>query len=142
MKYTRLQERYPVFTLELEKQETVFSSTDEIIAYLKQCVDGHGVSRFIAVFDHFSHTSGLKNGWIDESILDAKNIIFCFGITLPNPEAMATRPKSIGVVELADRFVITFLEAPMPMANSTMESWVMSIGNPQEVNAVRAGTRI
>jgi hypothetical protein len=142
MKYTRLQERYPVFTLEVEKQKTVFSTTDEIIAYLKQCVDGHGVSRFIAVFDHFSHTSGLKNGWIDESILDAKNIIFCFGITLPNPEAMATRPKSIGVVELADRFVITFLEAPMPMANSTMESWVMSIGNPQEVNAVRAGTRI
>ena len=142
MKYMRLQERYPVFTLEVEKQETVFSSTDEIIAYLKQCVEGHGVSRFIAVFDHFSHTSGLKNGWIDESILDAKNIIFCFGITLPNPEAMATRPKSIGVVELADRFVITFLEAPMPMANSTMESWVMSIGNRQEVNAVRAGTRI
>ena len=75
MKYTRLQERYPVFTLEVEKQKTVFSTTDEIIAYLKQCVDGHGVSRFIAVFDHFSHTNGLKNGWIDESILDAKNDI-------------------------------------------------------------------
>ena len=142
MKYTRLQERYPVFTLDVEKQETDFSTTNEIMAYLKQCVDGHGVSRFIAVFDHFSHTNGLKNGWIDESILDAKNIVFCFGITLPNPEAMATRPKSIGVVELADRFVITFLEAPMPMANSIMESWVMSIGERQEVNAVRAGTRI
>jgi hypothetical protein len=55
---------------------------------------------------------------------------------------MATRPKSIGVVELADRFVITFLEAPMPMANSIMESWVMSIGDRQEVTTVRAGTRI
>ena len=142
MKQTRLQERYPVFTLEVEKQETGFSTTDEIIAYLKQCVDGHGVSRFIAVFDHFSHTNGLKNGWIDESILDAKNIVFCFGITLPNPEAMATRPKSIGVVELADRFVVTFLEAPMPMANSTMESWVRSIGDRREVSTARSGTQV
>lgn len=142
MKYTRLQERYPVFTLDVEKQETDFSTTDEIMAYLKRCVEGHGVSRFIAVFDHFSHTNGLENGSIDESILSAKSIVFCFGITLPSPQAMSTRPKSIGVVELTDRFVITFLEAPMPMANSTMESWVMSIGNRQEVNAVRAGTRI
>ncbi len=133
MQHTRLQEQYPVFTLEVEKQETDFSTTDEIIEYLKLCVDEHGVSRFIAVFDHYSHTNGLENGWIDESILDAKNIVFCFGITLPSPQAMATRPKSIGVVELADRFVITFLEAPMPMANSTMESWVRSICNRQEV---------
>ncbi len=132
MKHTLLQDQYPVFTLEVERQETDFNTTDEIIEYLKRCVDGHGVSRFIAIFDHYSHTKGLENGWIDESILDAKNIVFCFGITLPSPQAMATRPKSIGVVELADRFVITFLEAPMPMANSTMESWVRSIGNRRE----------
>jgi hypothetical protein len=142
MKHVRLQERYPVFTVEVEKQETDFNTTDEIMEYLKRCVDGHGVSRFIAVFDHFSHTKGLENGWIDESILDAKNIVFCFGITLPNPQAMATRPKSIGVVELADRFVITFLEAPMPLANSMMESWVISIGNRREVNTTRTGTRV
>ena len=132
MKHTLLQQQYPVFTLEVEKQETGFNTADEIIKYLKLCVDEHEISRFIAVFDHYSHTSGLKNGWIDESILDAKNIVFCFGITLPSPEAMATRPKSIGVVELTDRFVITFLEAPMPMANSTMESWVRSICSLQE----------
>ena len=36
MKHTLLQERYPVFTLEVEKQETDFSTTDEIIAFLKQ----------------------------------------------------------------------------------------------------------
>jgi hypothetical protein len=132
MRHTLLQEQYPVFTLDVEKHETDFNTTDEIIEYLKRCVDGHGVSRFIAVFDHYSHTKGLENGWIDESILDAKNIVFCFGITLPSPQAMATRPKSIGVAELADRFVITFLEAPMPMANSTMESWVRSIGGRQE----------
>jgi hypothetical protein len=37
---------------------------------------------------------------------------------------MAVRPRSIGVVEKADRFVITFLEAPMPLANAAMDGWV------------------
>jgi hypothetical protein len=44
---------------------------------------------------------------------------------------MAVRPRSNGVVEQTDRFVISFLEAPMPLANNVMEAWVKAIVRPQ-----------
>lgn len=131
MKYRLLQEKYPVFTLEVEKSETRFTAVNPIIDYLKQCIDGHKWARFIAIFDHYAHTKGLPEGEIGEEILDAKNIVFCFGIALPNPQVMAVRPRSIGVVELADSFVITFMEAPMPVANLAMERWAKSVKDPQ-----------
>ncbi len=129
MKQTLLQEKYPVFTVEINKADTTFQTVDEIIGYLKQRVDEHRVARYIGEFDHYSHTKGLEEGQIAEEILAAKNIIFCFGIALPNPQVMAVRPRSIGVVELADSFVITFMEAPMPVANNAMEEWASSIQN-------------
>ena len=135
MKHTLLQEKYPVFTLEVEKQETDFGTLDEIVDYLKTCIESHRVSRFIATFDHYAHTKGLEEGQVDELILGAMSIVFCFGITLPCPQAMAVRPRSIGVVELADSFVITFMEAPMPVANSAMEMWARSIRKPKETGA-------
>ena len=129
MKQTLLQEKYPVFTVEINKTDTSYQNVDEIIGYLKQRVDEHRVAHYIGEFDHYSHTKGLEEGQIAEEILDAKNIIFCFGIALPNPQVMAVRPRSIGVVELADSFVITFMEAPMPVANNAMEEWASSIQN-------------
>ncbi len=129
MKQTLLQEKYPVFTVEINKADTSYQNVDEIISYLKQRVDEHRVAHYIGEFDHYSHTKGLEEGQIAEEILDAKNIIFCFGIALPNPQVMAVRPRSIGVVELADSFVITFMEAPMPVANNAMEEWASSIQN-------------
>ena len=129
MKQTLLKENYPLFSLEIEKDETRFRSVDEIIEYLKERIEQHRIARYIATFDHYSHTRSLAEGWVDEQILAAKNIIFCFGLTLPNPEAMAVRPRSIGVVELASSFVVTFMEAPMPIANSAMEEWARSLRN-------------
>jgi hypothetical protein len=40
---------------------------------------------------------------------------------------MAVRPRSIGVTEYADRFVINFLEPPMPPATEAMEAWVRGL---------------
>jgi hypothetical protein len=131
MKQLLLQERYSVFTLEVEKQETLFTSVDGIIDHLKRQIDANEIATFIAIFDHYAHTHSLKDGQIDDGILDAKNVVFCFGITLPNPQAMAMRPRSIGVVETRSEFVITFMEAPMPLANVAMESWAKSIKNRQ-----------
>ena len=132
MKQTLLHEKYPVFTLEIDKEETEYRSVDEVLAYLKERIDQHRIANYIATFDHFSHTQSLPEGRIDEEILDAKNIIFCFGITIPNPQVMAVRPRSIGVVELASSFVVTFMEAPMPIANSAMDCWAKSIKNGSE----------
>jgi hypothetical protein len=130
MKQKILQEKYPVFVLELEKNETDFSSTDEIITYLKNKIDEHNIATFVAVFDHYSHTSSLPNGEINPSIRDAKNIVFCFGIKLPNAEMLSVRPRSIGVAETEDKFTISFLEAPMPIANDAMEEWVRGLRRP------------
>ena len=63
-----------------------------------------------------------KNGY-------AKNIIFCFGKDINDPGVVALRPRSIGVVELEKSFIITFLEAPNPMANNAMESWAKALKN-------------
>lgn len=127
MKQTILQEKYPVFVLELPKAETDLASTDAIIERLQANVEAHPVARFIAVFDHYTHTQGVPGGQISPDIQDAKNVVFCFGIALPNAEVLAVRPRSIGVAEFADKFVISFLEAPMPVANTAMEGWVLGL---------------
>ena len=129
MKQTLLQEKYPVYTLEISKSETKHQNCDEIIAFLKARVDEHKIACYIAEFDHYAHTTALEEGEIAEGIIAAKNIVFCFGIKLPKAEMMAVRPRSIGVVEYDDRFVISFLEAPMPMANQAMESWAKSLAD-------------
>ena len=120
-------EKYPVYSLQVEKSETGKQSVEEIIEYFCQRIDEHPIARFIAVFDHYSHTRGLEEGFIDEEILDARDIIFCFGLAIPTPEVMAVRPRSIGIVERKNDFVISFMEAPMPMANSAMESWARGL---------------
>lgn len=127
MKQSLLQEKYPVYSLELGKNETSLKNVDAIIDYLKQKVEEHPAARFIAVFDHYGHTKSLENGEIDPGIIDAKNLVFCFGMKLPDPHVLAVRPRSIGVTEIKTGYVINFLEAPMPVANEAMEKWVKSI---------------
>lgn len=129
MKQTLFQEKYPVFYLEIEKSETTFKTVDEILAFLKNKVDQHDIAQYIGMFDHYAHTQSLPNGEINPEIKAAKHILFCFGIKLPTPRAMSVRPRSIGVCEMDDKFVIDFLEAPMPLATNAMEQWVKEIRN-------------
>lgn len=129
MKQTLLQETYPLFSLEVDKCETTFKCVNEIIGFIKQKIDSDRAARYIAIFDHYSHTKELEQGRIDNSILDAKNIIFCFGFTIPSPQALGLRPRSIGVAEMRKSFVISFMEAPMPVANVVMETWALAIRN-------------
>ena len=136
MKETLLKVQYPLFMLEIGKSETRCGSVDEILDRLQQRIEQQGAARYIARFDHLAHTRSLPEGRVDTQILDAKCILFCFGLTLPSPESLAGRPRSIGVAELADRFVVTFIEAPMPVANSAMEQWARAIAdNCQEAAA-------
>jgi hypothetical protein len=132
MKQTLLQEKYPVYTLEVMKDETRYPDIDAIIDYLHNCVDEHPKAQFISTFDHYQHTSKLPGGEIAENIQAAKHLIFCFGTHLPNPQVMAVRPRSIGVVDEGHRFVVSFLEAPMPLANNAMEAWVRALVNADE----------
>ena len=129
MKQVSLMEKYPVFYMELGKDETTFTSVDEIIAYLKEQVDAHPVVSYIATFDHYAHTKSLPEGKIAPHIHDAKNLVFCFGLALPDSKVMAVRPRAIGVCETDNGFDINFMEAPMPLANDAMEKWVKSLRN-------------
>ncbi|MCB1857210.1 MAG: hypothetical protein KDI63_03010 [Gammaproteobacteria bacterium] len=127
MKQRLLHETYPVYVLEVERRETNLHTVDEILACLKRQIDADEAALYIATYDHYGHTRSLKNGQIAEGILDAKSIVFCFGITLPDPQVMAVRPRSIGVAETWEGFVISFVEAPMPVANIAMENWAKSL---------------
>ncbi|MBU0498843.1 MAG: hypothetical protein KJ558_02715 [Gammaproteobacteria bacterium] len=127
MKQSLLQEKYPIYVLEVEKSETPYRDLDEVIGYLKARIDAHKVAVFIADFDHLAHTRSLAEGEIGPGIIAARNIVFCFGIKLPKPEMLSVRPRSIGVAEYVDKFVVSFLEAPMPVANEAMETWVLGI---------------
>ena len=129
MKQITVMEKYPVYTIQIDKSETSYQSVDEILAYLKEQVDAHPIATYIGQFDHYGHTASLEVGEIAEDIKDAKNLICCFGKVLPKPEVLAVRPRSIGVAEMKDSFVISFLEAPNPDANTAMEKWVKGIAN-------------
>lgn len=128
MKNRLLAEKYPIHLLELEKSETDCMDVDAVVSALKAKITADPAASFIALFDHLNHTRAI-GGEIREDILAAKNLVFCFGIKLPDPAMLAVRPRSIGVAELPDRFVVSFLEAPMPEANRKMTEWVMGLRN-------------
>ncbi len=128
MKQMMLQDKYPVYVLEVSKDETTYGSVDEIIDFLKEKIDAHPKVAYIATFDHYAHTRNI-GGEIADDIHAAKNIVFCFGVKLPKPGVLAVRPRSIGVADAGGKFVITFMEAPMSMANDAMREWAGAIAN-------------
>ena len=128
MKKIMLQETYPVFLMEVNKDETTFTSVDEIIDFLRQKAEEHPKVTYIATFDHLAHTKSI-GGEIDNAIREAKEAIFCFGTKLPGPAVLAVRPRAIGVADLGEKFVLTFMEAPMPIANDAMTEWVQAVRN-------------
>ncbi|WP_020507473.1 DUF6858 family protein [Lamprocystis purpurea] len=127
MQQTVRQETFPVFVLKFGREETTLQSVDAICAYFRARIEAHPCAVFIAEFDHFAHTSALGEGRIGEGIRAAKNVVYCFGIALPEPEVLAVRPRSIGVAETEDGFLVTFMEAPMPVANGVVEDWARGL---------------
>jgi hypothetical protein len=126
MEQSLFMDRYPILELSLNKNEAKFTTISEVIDYFKQQIEAHPIAAYIGEFDHFAHTQRI-GGEIAPDMLAAQHIICCFGTKLPNPQVMAVRPRSIGVVEYADKFVITFLEPPMPTATEAMTKWVSGL---------------
>ncbi|WP_024954387.1 DUF6858 family protein [Sulfurospirillum arcachonense] len=126
MKKTIFMDKYPVYTLKLEKNEVEQKNIAELIEYYKEKIDNHKIAKFISIFDHYAHTKSL-DGEIMEGLLDAKNIIFCFGHAIPNTKMVAARPRSIGICEFDKYFIIEFLEAPKEELHALMESWTKAL---------------
>jgi hypothetical protein len=126
MTKSTLLEKYPVHTLQIAKSETTFTSVDEFISYYKAKIEAHPIAVFIAEFDHYAHTSSI-DGAIDENILSAKAVIFCFGSQIPNSKILAARPRSFAIVEHKDEFVVEFMEAPNEKLQLVMQEWTKEI---------------
>lgn len=126
MKQKIFKDKYHIFEIVYEKNELTYKNVDEIIESIKEKIDANEIIAYIATFNQFAHTQNIK-GEINPNIKDAKNIVFCFGKEIPTPEVLAVRPRSIGVAELEDSFVINFLEAPNDQANIAMENIVKSL---------------
>ena len=122
-------EKYPIYKATVARNECRFKDIDEIAEYLKGEIEGHPVAVYIALFDHYKHTKSLAEGYVSADISGAKDVVFCFGKELKVPDVLAVRPRSIGICESGDNFVISFMEAPNPQANEAMIKWVESIEN-------------
>ncbi len=123
MKKTLTHETYPLYTLQTNKNECPHSGITGITQQLRHLIEQHERASFINIFDHLQQLRDIPPEQICEDIVSAYSILFYFGLTLPTPQVTATNPRSIGVVELTNQFIITFLETPMPLANTTMEKW-------------------
>ena len=126
MKKTEFMDKYPIFTLTLDKSETKYSNVPQIVEYFKAKIEAHPIAKFIATFDHYTHTKALS-GDIMEGLKDAQNIIFCFGPAIPNTKIVAVRPRSIAICELENCFVIEFIEAPKEEMHALMETWAKEL---------------
>ncbi len=120
---------YPIFTMTLKKSETTFTTVQEILDTLQSKIEAHPVATYVGLFNHYDHTSCLESGEVSSDIVDAQNILFCFGKELLVPEVLAVRPRSIGIAERNDDFVLSFLKAPNPVANDAMITWTEALQN-------------
>ncbi|OMG54783.1 hypothetical protein BJN45_06265 [Azonexus hydrophilus] len=128
MKQSLFNDKYPVFVAEIGKNETSFQSVPALVDYYKAKIAENPKVHFIAVFDHLAHTTKI-GGEIMPGLVAAVDIVFCFGFAIPNPQVLAVRPRSIGIADLGEKFVISFMEAPMQPANQAMEAWTLALRN-------------
>ena len=128
MKQTLLQEKYPIFIAEISKTETSFNNVDALVDFYKEKIAENPKVHFIGVFDHYAHTRKI-GGDIVAGLTAAVDVIFCFGFAIPTPQMLAVRPRSIGIADMGDKFVISFMEAPMQPANQAMEAWTLGLRN-------------
>jgi hypothetical protein len=129
MNKTMLLEKYPVYSVEVLKQDCPCEQVDDVLARLKDKIESHPVATYIGEFDHYRYIAKQAAGRIDETIQAAKHILFCVANAIPNPLIGAARPRAISVVEMQDKFVISFLEAPVVEVNQLMGEWVVALKN-------------
>ncbi|MES9949969.1 MAG: DUF6858 family protein [Candidatus Thiodiazotropha sp.] len=131
----------PIFSIEMDFSECRFDTTEEIVTFLVEQVKSHKAARYITTFDHLKHTSELAEGIVAEHIVAAYNIVFCFGFSLQGAEQLATRPRSLGVCETDNRVTLSFMEAPMPVANALMEQWTRSLLSDERHSSQHAASQ-
>ncbi|MGM0570963.1 DUF6858 family protein [Marinobacter sp.] len=128
MKQLHFQEKYPITVVDVQKSETTYTTAEEIAGYFRSCIADTPRVTYLTTFDHLAHTREIE-GEISPDIQAAINVVFCFGHALPNPQVLAVRPRSIGIADMGDHFVISFTDAPMKPANDAMQAWALALRN-------------
>jgi len=128
MKQIHFQEKYPITVAEVAKTETTCRTAEDVAAHYRERIAATERVTYIGQFDHLTHTRAI-GGDVAPDIHAALNVLFCFGHALPNPQVMAVRPRSIGITDMGNRFVISFMDAPMKPANDAMQAWTLALRN-------------
>ena len=102
----------PVWIEEIAKADTPWRDVDEIAAVLGKHLLRHGGAAFIGVFDLYGLNLRLGEA-LPAAMQDAKAFLFCPGANLLNPALIARCPCVIGVADMGNRFVISFLDASL-----------------------------
>jgi len=127
MTKSALLDRFPILSIEITKNNTNYKSVPEILNFFKTKIEEDELAKYIATFNHYEHTQSIEGSEIQEGMLDAQNIIFCFGKKLSNAKVLAVRPRSIGISEYQDKFIVSLMEAPMVPMTDKMEAWVKEL---------------
>ena len=122
-----LLDKYPIFVEEIARDETECRNVDDVLARFKEKIEAHPVATYIGEFDHYGHVAAQPDGEIAEGIKASKHVLFCVANAIPNPLIAAARPRTVSVVELADQFVISHLEAPVEKVNRLLADWVETL---------------
>jgi hypothetical protein len=123
MQLMTVDKHYPVWVEEIAKADTPWRDVDEITAALRARILGFGATAFLGIFDHY----GLNLRECEPlpmPMQDAKTILFCRGAQLQDPLLLALCPSAIGVADMGNRFVISFLDAPMVSPTEAMFQWI------------------
>ncbi len=115
--------RYPAMIPELEKSDRICQTVEDVGDYFRARIAENPKTQFIGVFDHFAHTRKIGGDWGGKSIREfARRRASSSASRSPHPQILALRPRSTGVADMGDRFVVSFMEAPVQRANVAMES--------------------
>ena len=121
-------EKYPINSLEINKNETTFKSALEIATFFEEKISSHPVAKYISTFDNYEHTSNI-NGAIQDGIEAALVIIFCVGKEIPTAKILAIRPRAFGITEFENKFSIDFMDAPSENLIEVMSNWAKELKN-------------
>ena len=115
MEKIMFKDKYPVMKEEWLKSELKDDVTvDDIVNEFVNKINEMGI-KFFDVFDHYKWTKEKFPEWyIYPGIKAAKMIIFCGGQEIVSPYVFGVKPRNVWVVEMEDRFVISFCEIPNP----------------------------
>ncbi len=121
-----INEEFPIYYKEIAKRDTSYKHIGEIIAALQTRLADNPSAQVIAVFNLYDHVR-MRDGQVADEILGAQNLLFCVANAIPNSDLVALRPRSIGLTEFADRFVLNFMEAPAHPVTETMRTLIEAV---------------